>query len=354
MTHRNTAWTTKRRRALFSAAAASAALALVPVAARAVDDTKPGAGCAGLAFVDPPGDQTGPDGQSPGLATLDVTGGFFRYRNGELTANIVVRDLSTALRAPETREFWQMRWTQGSTEWYLRADAYRQDGVGNVRMYYTYGTVIDDVGPGGVMGEEFRSEGITQGKLFTGKDGVIQIVVPAAAGAAATSTLKAPYAESGEHNVPAGGQVPGSLERPSDLAPDSRIGADYVVGACGDGATATAPGGGTVPSPGATTEPNALPFKASASLSAKKLRKSKAITLKVASTKRITGLKVRLNLRGSTGKLYASGSLASLDGKGRLKLRLKSRLKPGRYALVASGKVGGKTLGMTIFLTVRE
>jgi hypothetical protein len=127
------------------------------------------------------------------------------------------------------------------------------------------------------------------------------------------------------------------------------------------GGSAPPAGGGTTPSGGSTTppasQPSSLPFKAAASIgSAKRARKSRSFSFKVTADAAISNLKVRLVI--PKGPTIGTATVASLpQGTRTLKLKLSSRyarkLKRGRYQLVATGVVDGRTLSVSQSVTVK-
>jgi hypothetical protein len=283
-------------------------------------DAMPQPDCSGLVFTDPAGDQGIPQGSVPIIPApdnLDITGVFFRYDSDPdaktpVTANIRVANLDKSLPLASNAASWYVEWTVASTIYYVKADL---DSAGAV--VYDYG--VDDPTTG------LTSSGATTGKLFEGKDGIVQIRVPQAGtkavdGGRLTQTLAHTSAT-----------LPGLLVF-ADNAPDSGSGKSYTVAQCPGGAAA---GNDTGTTPASTT----LPVKLlTSSAKAAKGKKGKSLSFKLQSTEQVTGLKGTLK-KGST--TYGAGKLASLNGKGTLKVKLKKALKKGSFKLQLSGTTAG-------------
>jgi hypothetical protein len=77
-------------------------------------------------------------------------------------------------------------------------------------------------------------------------------------------------------------------------------------------------------------------------LSARKLAKTRKLPLTLTASAPVTAVKVVL---ASKGKAVATGTLAKLTGTAKFNLKLRKKLKPGRYDLVVEGKDGGATVG---------
>jgi hypothetical protein len=296
-----------------------AALSSVP--ATALDDTKPGVGCADLSFKDPKGDAF--DGNTLGAFTADdnedIIAGWFKYDGTTVTANTQVVNLSQNVPSDASYLVYYFFYTSPKGPHYVSAQV-----NGDGKPVFMWGTVTtgqvttyDDVGP-------------TKGKFFEGSEGVVQIELPVA-DTPAGATLKTPYAEVDR----ALDLVVNGLVSASDSAPDSQKGLDYAVGSCTDGGAAT---------PAVTkkiAKAAALPLLLPGSLgSAKKASKAKAILIKVKAKGTVTN--VKLTLANAAGKVVGTGSAAKVSGNGKIKLKLKGAVKAGNYVLTATGTAGGK------------
>jgi len=313
------------RRVLALALSLATAFALASPAL-ALDDTKPAPTCAGAAFTDKAGDQvrgfTGTPADPSVGPNLDIIGGFFKDEAGEVTANLQISNLTNDIPSGADAISWYMVYTAGGADYFVDATV-----TSGAQPVFGYGTYDSSLG-------NFTSVGTTKGKLFAGDHGVIQIVVPAAAKGVEGQTIKTPYAVAYENiSIPA----VGSLLNQDDRAPDTGTGKSYDVAQCAAGSTAppTEPGTGTTAPPTSRTKPGTLPITlASSTAKAAKAKKGRTLSLKLKSAERVTGIKATLK-KGSTS--YGTGKLASLNGKGTLKLKLKKALKKGTYKLQLTG-----------------
>jgi hypothetical protein len=168
-----------RRRATLAAFSALAVAGLAPGLAEAA--TKPVKCDKEYLIEDAPGDQiAAPLGglgstthSHPAPDNADITNVFLNFTKGVLTANIQLTDANLTLPSPTD--------TQGGLNYYL---VYSLDGaVRFVRatnqtgtdITFAYGTIDPDTGV-------YTTDGDTTGKLFQGKNGIVQIVIPPEAG----------------------------------------------------------------------------------------------------------------------------------------------------------------------------
>jgi hypothetical protein len=326
------------RRTVLLATVAAAGYGLVAsfaAPARAVDDTKPTPTCAGTQITDPPGDAvrnfTGTPLDPAGPSNMDITGVFFKDEAGEVTANIQISNLSTDVPAGSSAVSWYAVWTVGSTIYFVDATS---DGTTTTFEQGTYDDSLNTYNPAGP----------TKGKLFTGEQGVVQIVIPAAAKGSEGQTLKTPYAYAYE-NISVPGVISGLVD--DDRAPDQGNGKSYEVAECA--AEAPAPGTGTT-TPTATT-PGVLPITLkTSSAKAAKGKKGKSLSFKLKSTEEVTGIKATFK-KGSTS--YGSGKLTKLNGSGTLKVKLTKALKKGTYKLQLKGSTAAGKGKATFSVKVR-
>jgi hypothetical protein len=307
------------RRAVLLAVSVACVFGLVSPAL-ALDDTKPAPACSDLAFKDPAGDQvrgfTGTPVDPSVGPNMDVIGGFFKDDAGEVTANLQISNLSNDIPPGASAISWYVVWTVGSTDYFVAATV-----ASGAQPAYEHGTYDASLG-------QFSSVGASKGKFFPGDHGVIQIVIPAAAKGSEGQILKSPYAYAYE-NISIPGV--GSLLNQDDRAPDTGNGKSYEVAQCAAGST---PPTGTTP-PVSTTPPGTLPITlASSKAKAAKAKKGKSLSLKLKSTEQVTGITATLK-KGST--TYGTGKLASLNGSGTLKVKLKKAMKKGTYKLQLKG-----------------
>jgi hypothetical protein len=321
-------------------------LFLLPSHAGAQDAAKPTPCTGEMLITDPAGDQ------SPGGPNQDIKGVFLNFKDGKLTANLQITNLSKEL--PSTFDsqggaYWYVFYTDGDTRRFVKA--VNADGA---TIEYAQGTLDPLTGV-------FTTGGDTSGQFIEGPDGIISIEIPAEAGGAAGKTLAGVMATADD--------ILGlddfiGLNQNVDVAPDdasvvdgSGGGVPYTVTAC---PTTPVPGGGTTTTPtgtGTTTTPTStvLPLKVTKVLDgAKKAQKKKAIRITVSAGETITDLSLTLKPKSGKGKIYASVKVATLSGTKTLKLKRKAKLKAGSYALVAKGKVGGTVRKAMITVKVKK
>jgi hypothetical protein len=170
--------------------------------------------------------------------------------------------------------------------------------------------------------------------MWEGKDGVIQLVIPAEIGGKDGAALKSFTAEaqSGKSLVPTAAP-PTPTRGLSYVNDDLALGA-WTVAPCPEGGVT----GPTGPTGAAGLE--RLPVTLlTRSAKAKTAKKGKKLKLKVRSTEAITNLAVQIR---SAKKTFARGRLASLNGTATLKLKLRKALKKGAYVV---DLVGDDSLG---------
>jgi hypothetical protein len=166
-----------------------------------------------------------PDVSSQGPANIDIRGVFFNYAPGAdgkqvLTANIQVEDLTEEI-PEEARE--------GFIRYYIPMDA-TGDVMGLNAVLsedgweFTYTQVLDIPDPLGYT--DHPEEQPTTGRVFLGKNGVIQIDMPASGEVAEGTELKGVYARTALGN--------NSVLFVSDQAPDNGASGavDFKVKSC--------------------------------------------------------------------------------------------------------------------------
>lgn len=305
------------RRIAPAALCAAALVALTPAAAPAQAKPTP---CGGkLLITDAGGDQAHRQQNQVVFATppsTDVLGVFFLAQGDKVTANLVVDDVPAA----PPSGFFAIRY----------------------RMYFTVdGTVrfvqalVTASGPQFSYGSEFEvsytEDGKTEGTLFGGKQGVVQVVIPADAGGKPGTEFKATSGTAGllSANVPPEGQL-APFYFQADTAPDgSADGPDTRPVACEPAPPAAGPVAPVKPAAAA------LKLSAAGKVSARKANSKRSASLVLSASERLTGLTAQLK-RGKA--VVGTGSLKQLSGKGTLKLKLKGKLRKGAHKLVVRGK----------------
>lgn len=119
------------------------------------------------------------------------------------------------------------------------------------------------------------------------------------------------------------------------------------------GAPAAAPAPDAAPAAdSAPAAPPSLTIAAAGKLSARKLNRARSLTARVESTGTVRGVKAFLS---SGKKIVGKGSLSSLSGKSKVKLKLGRKLKPGRYTLAVAGRSSsGATVPAGVKVKIRR
>ena len=317
------------------AVAVAALLLAVAVALPAsAQDAKPEPTC-GISFTDPAGDNNeNPQDVDSADSHLDIVAGWFNYDAAKgdkaVTANLRVTELAPRVPDGATGVVWNFVFNIDDTSRFVRTLIDFSGGP-----YFEYGTV-DTSTPLA----RYQYEGTTEGTMFEGKDGVISVVVPPAAGAQAGAKLSAPFANGSASRQAVPGTVPSptrGLSIPVDTAPDDGTfgtgGATFEVGACAAPSTPPAPGAGVKPTQSQSTGKQSLPVRI-LTKRAKRLAKGKTLSIKLRASQSVTKLAAQLR-RGN--KVYGKGKLAKLSGNGTLKLKLSRKLAKGKYVLDLAG-----------------
>jgi len=361
-------------RVLGGLAALTLAVAGLSVAAASAADPPPMPGCAGTFATDPPGDQTDATGES-GPQNLDALAGRFPTgADATVTGNLRIANLDQRLPQGSVAVAWYLYWRDGAG-----AVKYAGGSSDGKTVTWTFGTLATN---------RYNQEGETTGTLFEGKDGVVQVVLPAAI-AKAGQTLSAPY---GDTRITTGAAVGPRVLSRSDAVPDNTTmgGKAYTVGACQDsqqaGPTPTpspatppadvAPTATPAPSPAATpqpaqpsptpAQPSPTPAPAPGSGSPAAAPPSKRAGLRVATSRARAGRSIKVRVR-STGRIsrvqavlrrgkrtVGRGRLSRIDGSATLRLRAGKRLRRGRYVLQLTGRdASGAKVSTRRTLTLR-
>jgi hypothetical protein len=334
--------------------ALTALFAVLAIPASAADPT-PTPDCHGVQVTDKAGDSTNETTGETGSPSSDLVGGFLTYdpASGKAGANIMVDNLTAGeIDPPYVAISWEFGFSiDGKTPRYVRG---YQDRSNTVK--WTWGeprAVTDDqTAP--------RAGGTTTGALFEGKNGVVHIDLPMAdMGIKAGSVLKGLTLETRQwEGTPAA--VPSTPLPLYSYAPpfDNAAGKNnFTVGPCTTPAPVLTPGtpSDTTPSGGSgSSAPPALNVKVTVpKLKASKLKKGRKIAFKLSG--KATGITAALR-KGATpdGKAVATGKLRSLSGKGKLALKLKRKVKKGKYLLTLAGKnPDGRSAAGSIAVRIR-
>lgn len=309
---------TRTRTSLIALAAALAAMPAATAAAQDAPGPKPTPDCNAIHFLDPTGDAVAayPVG-NPSLITgeegspnSDLVSGFFTYRDEEVRANIQVADLSKTVPGNASTLELYYRWTDDSGAIRFVAALIARDGS----VVFEHGTQD---------GNLLTTEGTTAGELHEGPNGIASIVVPGSR-ASEGSTLNGAYASTvlGYDLV-----AVRSLPEADDSEPKNQTIAKCAAApAVGQPAV---PSAGDPPAPGATKPTVRV---RPGTVSARKAKKSITFTLRSSDALANVSLKLA---RGS--KTYATGRTAKIASSGKVKVKVRGKLKPGTYKLTVAG-----------------
>ena len=329
-------------RRLGAAALVAAAMLVTAGSAGAVDESKPSPMPCGPSYKDADSDAVHPlTGATSD--SLEIRNVFFKHepvKGAEATTvNLLVKDLSLTLPEGQTSMHWTFEWTTGDTTSFVRAVV---DYTGAIA--YEYGERIPETAAGNLPRYEYGGD--TQGAVFEGPDGVVQIVLPTELGGSAGSELKAWIASSN-----AGYQVvPVAVKSPTrgvSYAWDEATGRTWTVGACPEGEPPAEPAP-AVPGPGGeASSPPALGVKV-----AKRARRSgRRVAVRITASEPLTRLTARL-VRGR--KVVAKGGMAKLSGRATLRLKAVRKLRRGAYRLeLAATDAAGRRVKGSARLKVR-
>ena len=317
--------------------------------ASAVDDAKPAYTC-GMYLKDSDKDAAEPNAAGdPHHDNMEIVGAFFKHEPAKAaeatTVNVIIKDLTTDLPEGNTAINWSVEWTVNDKIQFVRAVA---DYSGSTAFEYGEFTATGTPGLSGT----YRYVGPTQGKLFEGPLGVVQLVIPADIGGKIGTQIKGITikANTGKSAVPVAAPTPsrGVAYTNDDIASSGWTVAECVAGAA-PGPVVEVPPGPSGPAASGTSGPTALPvFLRTTKVAAKKAKKQ--LKLSLSSTEPVTKLVAQLR-KGS--KMLAKGKLAKLSGKGTLKLKVK-KLKKGRYLLDMTGRdASGASRSTTAKLTIK-
>ena len=261
-----------------------------------------------------------------------MVGLFFRADGDKITANVVIADLTSTPPSGYSAVRYRVYVTVGGTIRYVQAL------VGGGTPAFTYGSELQAT---------YTEDGQTTGAIHEGKNGVIEIVIPADAGGKPGTKLDATSSSVGLMTFPG---IPAEAMLPpfylqTDTAPDGAAdGPSTTPAPCSAAAGSAAAKKTTAPATAARVS-----LKGS-TISAKKANAKRSASLVLQSSGPLTSVTASLK-RGSTS--VGSGSLAKLSGSGTLKLKLKGKLKKGAHKLRVTGKrADGSTLSAAFKITV--
>ena len=300
--------------------------------------------CAGVSLTDAKGDHPVRDPLFGALETpqkhtdnFDIHRVFFRNADGRLTANIQVAKLDkTKFQGSDATAYWlyytigeELRfvvaWNNG-TDWFFKF-GHDEDG--------------------------FIFDGETTGKAYEGADGIVEIVMPEELQG---ETLGSPYALTAYMQLAKGDPIFGTdplLYSTVDRAPDEEGGPSYSAVPCAEAGVPTptvtpdatqpstnvAPATNEAGSSGAPAAPAPAaapsPFTVTVPrMTAAKLKKGKRFAVSVKANAPVKRVKVTL-LKGS--RAVATGTLKSLSGTKRIRLKVSRSVAKGSYRLLVKG-----------------
>lgn len=338
-------------------------LSMAPPALAQAPGPKPTPTCAGLSFTDPAGDARDQQGRSP--ENLDIVAGFFRFEpdaSGKrvVTANIQLKKLDKTVHSGTTGNNWYFLWTVDDVVYYVSAEL---GTAGTVT--YAHGTLATN---------RFSRAGETTGAFFEGENGIISIVVPAAAKGAEGQTLTSPYATARQA---ASAPVAGGVVVTVDDGPDNRQGKNYTVAPCEAPqppppeqppppqqppvSSTTPPTGTSSPPPSGGGQPPPQRQRLAVRVLTRSVRASsrdlrrRRLPLRLQSSEPVTNVTVQLLSRSrGRSRVVGRARLARLDGRGTLVVRLRGRVRRGQYRLDLAGSgANGGAARVTFRLRIR-
>ena len=320
----------------------SAALLASGAVAGAADPTPTFNGCGKFA-KDPATDASDPSTQS--LAEAELENAWVQYDAAKgaegVTVNMTVKNLTGTAPPPATSITYDSLYeiTAGVTN-FVRAHI---DFTGMPVFEYGH---TEELANGS---SRYAYDGTTKGTLFKGEHGVVQLVLPPAAGGKPGTAIKGMLAETQVGRTTA---VPGAVTQSPTRGlsfQNDEVGlGSYTVTACAPGSAPAAPGAGAPSAPPATggagppappsSQQTAGPLPVTlASRSVKAAKKGKTVKLKLKSSEPVRDLGARIS-KGR--KAFGTGKLAALNGAGTLKVKLGAALKKGTYVLDLAGTDG--------------
>jgi len=325
-------------RAALLAAVAMATTITVDGAAVAADPAPVFSGC-GKAVKDLPTDASDTV-SDPAPREAEIEGAFVEAGAAKPTVNLIIADLTGSAPAPATSVTYNAIYsaTAGTTN-FVRAHI---DFTGTVVFEYGH---LEDL----TATTRYVYDGDTEGKLFTGEHGVVQLVIPEAAGGKAGTALKAITAQTqvGRTTV-----VPGSTNQSPSRGlsfqnDDAAIGT-VTLGPCApDSAPSTpAPAAATTVSTTPTTQGTGALKVSLVTKKVKVVKPGKSVTLKLKASSPLTAVGLRIS-KGS--KVYGTAKASKVKGTTTIKVRVAKGLKKGTYALDVAGTDSAGKRGIASF-----
>ena len=326
------------------AAALAAAVAVAPAGAQG-EKPKP---CGGKYLLSDKAGDTNFDPTASGLPgvtavdSADLTGLFFTFEGGKLTANMEIAKLDLAdMPSPAEAQggiWYYVIYSYKGESRFVRA-ANRSGG----ELEYATG-VIDSTGVYTTDPDEIK------GAVYPGDKGIISIEIPERIGGKEGETLgaagaTADYIQGADDQAGINNHVDEVPDGFSVITPDGR---NYKVAPCAEAGGPTGPTGPTGPV-GTTALPLTVPKTIG---KASKAKKGKSLAFTVRSSAAITNLSAKLKKKSGLGATLAAGKLPAVNGSAKLSLKFKKTLKKGSYKLIATGTVDGarKTAKKTVKL----
>lgn len=300
----------------------------------AAQEAMPQPGCQGVQVTDKAGDSTNTQTGETGSPSTDLVGGFLNYDTaaGKATANIILDTLTAGeIDPPYVANSWEFAFSVDGKNRYVRG---YQDRSGTIKWTWGEPRLItdDQTAP--------RVGGTTTGKLFPGKNGIVQIDLPLAdMGIKAGAVLKGLKLETRQWvGTPAA--VPTTPLPLYSYAPpfdDAAGKSSFTVGPCPASAPVLTPGTPSDVTKPAPTSAPALNLKVTVpKLKASKLRKGRKIAFKLSGN--ATAVTAALRIKTADGKTIGTAKVSKVNGKATLKLKLKRKPKKGKYVLTLAGK----------------
>jgi len=347
-----------RLRTLLRCLAVAGALAVIGPAPALAAEPMP---CRGVSFTD----------AADAAPNRDIRAGWFSIADGRLTANLRLAQVDQELEIGKQSATFTMYYGARRPDGSRSKPHYAEATTDGERWSFEYGE--DSGGP---------RQGATTGSVQTGRDGVIEIVIPSVH-ATLGDTLVAAHARSFARELFSftGGQT--------DFAPDGEdpqrgggYGADFLAEPCPAPQTEPKPTPESGPPPGPRPEPGAAPGNGSANggqpttpppgspppgspppgspppaspppaspppasaparfavtvprLRASSLARARSLRVRVRPSLPVTSLIVALRKGGRT---FARARRASLIGPATVKLVVRRRIRRGTYRLTVSGR----------------
>jgi hypothetical protein len=168
------------------------------------------------------------DDNDVAAADKDILSVFFRYDGGKATANVVLEDAAPELSGPASAgAYWRVLYDSLGVRRWVGLEL--TPSVPAAEAVYQYGTHNGDFAS---ADQGFTVTATTTGEVFAGANGVLQIVIPTAAGGTDGNPLGKPVAVVREQTTPVMGAFVEYAPGGTDPAASVGFGSDYTVGPC--------------------------------------------------------------------------------------------------------------------------